>query len=350
MTDPNSISRAEARGRLDLPDRIDAARLPTPVEPLERAGARLGLDLWIKRDDTTGFALGGNKVRKLEFSFARLLADGADTALTLGGVDSNHCRATVYLARRRGLDVHLLLRTPDGGPPDELRGNTLLDVIAGAGITWVTPEEYRRGADLLAEHRARLGAEGARVFPIPEGASDPLGSLGFVAAAEELAAQEARLDRPFDAIVHAVGSGGTSAGLTAGRDALRRPWRVLGVPVCDGAAYFEEKVSAIRAGLEESYGLPREDAESAGDRFVDGHAGEGYGLTTAEELDSYAALAREEGILVDPCYTGKAWRGLEALAADGTLAPGSRVLFWHTGGAFAQFTHSAAWTARWRGR
>jgi len=316
------------------------------VEPLRRAGARLGIDLYVKRDDLTGFELGGNKVRKLEFSLARALAEGADTVLTCGGFDSNHCRATAFLARRLGLEPHLLLRTPDGRPAARPGGNTLLDAIAGAVITWVTPEEYRSGEAMLRSHRERIERGGRRVFAVPEGASDPLGALGFAAAAEELALEERELGRPFDTVVHAVGSGGTSAGLAAGRDQLARPWRILGVPVCDDGAYFEAKVSRIREGLAREFGLPPTgEARAARDRFLDGSVGRGYGLSTPEELRSYAELARSEGLLLDPCYTGKAWRGLERAVEDGTIRPGERVLFWHTGGAFANFTQADEWRA-----
>lgn len=330
---------------LSLPDRVRAARAPTPIEPLRRAGERLGIDLHAKRDDLTGFELGGNKVRKLEFSLARALAMGADAVLTCGGQDSNHCRATAFFARRLGVEPHLLLRTPDGRPPARPGGNTLLDAIAGARIAWVTPEEYRSGDAMLRAHRERIEREGRRVFAIPEGASDPLGALGFVAAVEELARQEEELGRPFDTVVHAVGSGGTSAGLAAGRDALARPFRVLGVPVCDDGAYFLEKVARIRAGLAAEFGLPEAGGGAGRDRFLDGSVGRGYGLSTPEELRSYAALARSEGLLLDPCYSGKAWLGLERAVADGTIRRGERVLFWHTGGAFANFSQAQEWRA-----
>ena len=306
------------------------------------------MDLWIKRDDLTGFALGGNKVRKLEFSFAHALELGADTVLTCGGFDSNHCRATAFLARRLGLVPHLLLRTADGQPVQEWQGNTLLDAIVGAEISWVTPEEYRTGSAMLAAHRARLEAEGRRVCVIPEGASDARGALGFVAAVEELAAQERALESPFDFVVHAVGSGGTSAGLHTGRDALGRPWSVLGVPVCDDGATFAAKVTEIRADLTSEFGLPSEGSGAEGggaegDRYLDGYGGRGYGLSSPDELRVYAELARTEGVLVDPCYTGKAFLGLFRSIEAGQFASGARILFWHTGGAFANFSAAAEW-------
>lgn len=337
--------RARGAGGLALPARLEAARRPTPIELLARTGERLGIELFVKRDDLTGFELSGNKVRKLEFSLARALAEGADTVLTSGGFDSNHCRATAYFARRIGLEPHLLLRTPDGRPAERFGGNTLLDAIAGARIAWVTPAEYRSGAVMLRAHRERIEREGRRVFVVPEGASDPLGALGFAAAAEELARQEEELGRPFDTVLHAVGSGGTSAGLAAGRDALARPWRILGVPVCDDAATFRARTAEIREGLEREFGLPAAGSAGARDRFLDGSVGRGYGLCTPEELRSYAALARAEGLLLDPCYTGKAFRGLERAVQDGTIAPGERVLLWHTGGGFANFTQAEEWCA-----
>jgi len=328
-----------------LPERIVAARRPTPIEALSRTGERLGIDLFVKRDDLSGFELGGNKVRKLEFSLSRALAEGADAILTCGGFDSNHCRATAFLARRLGLAPHLLLRTPDGLPPVRPGGNTLLDAIARAEIVWVTPEEYRSGEAMLRAHRERIERSGARVFVVPEGASDPLGALGFAAAAEELASQEGELGFAFETVVHAVGSGGTSAGLAAGRDALARPWRILGVPVCDDGATFRAKVARIREGLAREFGLPPPGESSERDRFLDGSVGRGYGLSTPEELRGYSEVARTEGLLLDPCYTGKAFRGLERAVSDGTIRRGERVLFWHTGGAFANFTHAEEWRA-----
>ncbi len=339
---PNS--RTTGSRLLEIPSRLEVARTPTPIEHWKRIGSELGVDLWVKRDDLTGFELSGNKVRKLEFSFSKAIAKKCDAVLTCGGVDSNHCRATTFLARRVGLEPHLLLRTEDGRAPSVRSGNTLLNSIAGAKIDWVSREEYQQGRELLDRTREKIEQSGSRVFVIPEGASDALGALGFVAAAEELYQQEERLGVPFDFIVHAVGSGGTSAGLSAGRDALQRDWQIIGVPVCDDAAYFREKVTAIRSDLTERHHLPAEDQVlGEADRFLEGLQGRGYGLTTAEELNRYADLAMKEGALVDPCYTGKAYLGLRKAVAEGYIPAGSRVLFWHTGGAFANFSKSEDW-------
>ena len=331
-----------------LPAPITVARTPTPIEPLARFSARLSaragkpIELWVKRDDTTGFALGGNKVRKLEFSFARAIAEGADTVLTCGGFDSNHCRATAFLARRLGIEPVLMLRTPDGAPIESWQGNTLLSAIAGAKIDWVTPERYRTGLAMLEGRRAGLEAEGKKVFVIPEGASDPLGALGFVVAVRECAAQLDASGISIDAVVHAVGSGGTSAGLQAGRDALAEPWTVVGVPVCDDEATFRTKASEIRSGLTEEFGLPPETSAES-DVYLAGGVGRGYGLSSPDELRLAAELARSEGILVDPCYTGKAFFALCRALEEGRFPAGERILFWHTGGAFANFSNEGAW-------
>lgn len=331
-------------GLLELPPRLRVARTPTPVEPWSRIGAELGVKLWVKRDDLTGFVLSGNKVRKLEFSFSKAIEEGCDTVLTCGGVDSNHCRATTFLARRVGLEPHLLLRTEDGRAPSARSGNTLLNSIAGAEIDWVSHEDYQLRQELLDRTRVQIESRGSRVFVIPEGASDGLGALGFVAAAEELYLQEEEMGQTFDFLVHAVGSGGTSAGLSAGRDALKRKWRIVGVPVCDDGVLFRERVTAIRSELADRYGLPSEHDSIEGiDDFLDGLQGLGYGQTTPEELGRYADLARIEGALVDPCYTGKAYLGLRKAVTDGHIPVGSRVLFWHTGGAFANFSKTGDW-------
>jgi P4 family phage/plasmid primase-like protien len=208
------------------------------------------VDLWIKRDDLTGFELSGNKVRKLEFSMAAALEQGANAVVTCGGVNSNHCRATTYLARRLGLDVHLFLRTPDGQPSHVIQGNTLLNRIAGAQIHWINPATYLKRDELMHEFAQQQARHGDRFFVIPEGASDALGAFGFVRAAEELQQQLQAMDLDITHVVSAVGSGGTVAGLSAGRDALEAGWQILGFAVCDDEQYFHGIVSSIREELQ----------------------------------------------------------------------------------------------------
>lgn len=294
---------------------ISLARLPTPVEPLERASARWGREIHVKRDDLTGFELSGNKVRKLELLLADAIAQKKTKVITCGGIQSNHCRATAIAARRLGLAPHLLLR---GRTPDEPDANLLLDHLVGATITWVTPEEYR-------ERDARMQALADRdTYVIPEGGSNALGAQGYVRAGRELGGQ---ID--VDTIVVAVGSGGTLAGLAGAQ--LRA--RVLGIAVCDDKAYFTEVVERIGRDMPEGIGGDWE--------IVEGFQGLGYGLTRPEEREELRWMARHEGLLLDPVYTGKAWFALTRLIAARDPRVGQRVLFWHTGGAFGLFGRGA---------
>lgn len=312
---------------------LGLSQLPTPLQRLGGPSERLGLDLWIKRDDLTGFGLSGNKVRKLDWLLAEAERQGATTVLTTGGIQSNHCRATVVAARQRGLRPVILLR---GTPPDpeRLSGNLLLDAVLGAEVHWCTPEEYRRRDAHLAALASALRSRGETPYVVPEGGSNAVGSLGFVAAAKEVQAQTTP---PFDQVWCAVGSGGTLAGLALGFPKAR----VVGVAVCDDRATFRARVVGIgqkTAAWGHVLGAPGwHGAHGAGWDVLEGHQGPAYAQTTPSDLSTMVAFMRETGILLDPVYTGKAWCALEAAARQGALLPGSRVLFWHTGGAFGLF-------------
>ena len=321
---------------------LSMARLPTPLVHLERTSERLGLDVWVKRDDLSGFGLSGNKVRKLEYLLAEAREQGATAVITTGGIQSNHCRATAVAARQLGLAPHLLLR---GTPPereraasgaDALDGNLLLDALLGAEITWTDAAGYARRTEKLEAMRLALADRGVVAAVIPEGGSNAVGALGFVAAGKELADQCAAQGVVPDTVVHATGSGGTLAGLAmAGLEA-----KVLGVAVCDDRAYFRRKVEEIAAEAQHRFGLDLPPAGSSWDA-VEGFKGRGYGLTRPEELRELATLARQEGLLLDPCYTGKAFYALATLAREDRDQLGDTVVFWHTGGAFGLFGRGA---------
>ena len=310
---------------------LDLDHRDTPLRRLDRPSARLGVELWVKRDDRTGFGMSGNKVRKLAWLLAEAVAQGATTVLTTGGIQSNHCRATAIAARRLGLRPVLLLR---GTPPaaHDLDGNLLLDTIMGAEVQWCTPAEYAHRSSILAEMAAACRARGERPYVVPEGGSNALGSLGFVEAAHELRHQAAAAGLAFDSVWCGVGSGGTVAGLAMGLPDTR----VVGVAVCDDQATFRARAQAIAA-----------DAAAWGHRLAvpgpstwdirEGHQGRGYALATPAELQTQARFARETGILLDPVYTGKAWCALEHAITHDPAAVGKRALFWHTGGAFGLF-------------
>ncbi len=322
------------------PRRIALARLPTPLQPLDRLSAEVGGPrIWVKRDDLTESGAGGNKVRKLEFVIAEALHQGADTLITCGGLQSNHCRATALLGARLGLRVELVLRGEASGIPD---GNLFLDHLAGATVHCYPARQYQSGLEaLLDRHAEEARARGQRPFVIPTGASDGLGVWGYLMASEELAADFRAVGiRPRHVVV-ATGSGGTQAGLTAGLH-LHAPYcRVHGVAVCDDAEWFNRKVLADLADWRARCGSTL-DTEALRVSTLDAYIGPGYGAADEATLDSIRRAARLEGLLLDPVYTGKAFHGLLQEMSAGRLCEGDDIVFVHTGGVFGMFPQRAA--------
>lgn len=314
---------------LRYPPRLDVARLPTSIRPLRRLSeAWGGATVWIKHDDDTAALLSGNKIRKLQYAVRHAIDQGADTLITCGGLHSNHCRATAALARRLGLDVHLMLR---GQPPQQWTGNVLLDRVLGATLHFITPEQYReqnRHMNALAE---RLRADGRTPFVVAEGCSMAEGSWGYIEAVEEIATAQRELGVQFDAIVSAVGSGGTSAGIELGRRLHGLSARAIGVNVCDDADYFREHIARLCAETISRYDLdvsvPAADIE-----ILDGFVGLGYGKTRPEELRALVMLAQTEGVVLDPVYGGKAFYAMSQRWKSEPFAGMDNVLFIHTGG------------------
>jgi D-cysteine desulfhydrase len=341
MTPP--LIRALHQQRIDVMDRpgkLNLAQIPTPIEEVKRLSAELGLDLRVKRDDLTGSHLSGNKVRKLEYLLAEALAKGATHVITCGGIQSNHCRATAWASRSLGLEPILLLRTPHGERtdlPSPPTGNVLLDLIAGATIHLCTPEGYGERNPRMESIAESLRARGARPYVVPEGGSNALGAMGYVEAAHELV-QQTR-DRPPTSVVVATGSGGTLAGLALGlRDAgLAIP--AIGIAVCDDRETFETIAARIGQEAHLQFGLPMYSREDC--VVIDSYVGRGYALSTDEELRLLTETARQDGLIFDPVYTIKAWRGLLDLARSGDPRLGSRPLFIHTGGLFGTLAASA---------
>jgi D-cysteine desulfhydrase len=328
---------------MEPPPRIPLARLPTPVEPSPRLGAALGLDLLYKRDDLTGLELSGNKARKLELLVAEAEQVGADTLVTCGGVQSNHCRATAFAGAKRGLASTVLLRVPDPAHPPAPEANVLLDRLAGAEVRWVSHDEYRRRDEVMAAVARELRDRGRRPYVIPEGGSSALGALGYALAAEELRAQlpPAWQEGPLT-LAYAMGSGGTGAGLELGVRLLGwKQARPVGFAVCNDAAYFRAAVARLCAEARARWpGLPGVPEEEV--RVDDGFVGPGYAQATEEGLALILRAAREDGVLLDPVYTGKAMLGVATRAREAGGLPSPRVVFFHTGGAFGLFP----WAAR----
>ncbi|MCC6728656.1 MAG: pyridoxal-phosphate dependent enzyme [Chthonomonadales bacterium] len=304
--------------------RLQLAALPTPLHRLERLSASAGADVWAKRDDLTGYALGGNKVRKAEYLLADALEQGATAVITAGALQSNHARVVAVASSRCGLSCHLVLSGPAGAP---VVGNLALDRLAGAAVHRVDTSAERevRMAD-LAEQLRRAGE---RPYTIPVGGSNWMGAQGYAAAAAELAAQLAALPEAPTRVLFATSSGGTAAGLAAGRAATGARFGLLGVRV-DRDPDAEAAILGVARVLAERLGAAAPIA--AGDiALEEGFVGEGYGVPSAEGQAAVERLWREEGLLLDPVYTAKAIAGLLALAARGAFA-GERVVFLHTGG------------------
>jgi D-cysteine desulfhydrase len=320
--------------KIPYPQRIELARTPTPLEQLKRLGAELGVSLYVKRDDLTGCVTTGNKVRKLEFLAAEALAQGCDTLITAGGAQSNHCRATAAVAARLGLKSCLLLRVPDPAAPPPPEGNLLLDRLFGAEIVWITPEDYRRRARVFVRVASELQARGQRPYVIPEGGSNPLGAFGYIRCCEELAEQ---LPPAQSTIVYAAGSGGTGAGLIMGAKLFDLPCRVVGFNVCDDRDYFVRAISEIIEQTKSHYGLTKLQFQREDVEIIDGYVGRGYAQSRPEELDLIRDVARSEGLVLDPVYTGKAFYGLVQELKRRRDSLGQRIIFIHTGGVFGLF-------------
>jgi L-cysteate sulfo-lyase len=306
--------------------RVSIAHLPTPLEPLPRLTAHLnGPELWIKRDDQTGLATGGNKTRKLEFLVADALAREADILITGGAAQSNHARQTAAAAAKFGLRGTLVLR---GEAPARTEGNLLLDRLLGAEIVWAGDRPL---AEAMAQVAEELKTAGHRPYVIPYGGSNPVGASGYVAAMEELLSQCAERDLHFDQIVLASSSGGTQAGLAVGARALGYEGRLLGISVDPPAETLRHTLADLATATAHHLGMAVAFAPQDFD-VDDSYLGGGYGVVGDLERDGLHTLARTEGLLLDPVYTGRAFGGLLDLIHRGEFQAGERLLFWHTGG------------------
>jgi D-cysteine desulfhydrase family pyridoxal phosphate-dependent enzyme len=316
---------------VDRIPRLLLGHWPTPIQELARFSQSLGGPrVWIKRDDLTGLALGGNKTRKLEFLMADALAQGADTVITTGAVQSNHACQTAAAAARCGLRCILVLAPQAPARPE---GNLLLDRLFGARIRWAGTQDP---AQVMAQVAAEERSAGRCPYVIPYGGSNAIGATAYILAMRELVMQARERDLHIDEIVIASSSGGTQAGLVAGTVALHQDTRVLGIAVAEPAAVLTPRVQALAELTLQHLNL-RVEVPVERVQVADGYLGAGYARPGEPERQAIERLARNEGLLVDPVYTGRALAGLMDLAAKGRWAPSERVLFWHTGGTGALF-------------
>ena len=328
---------------LDTLPRVRLAHLPTPLEPLERLSAALaepgaGPEIWIKRDDCTGLATGGNKARKLEFLMGEALARGAEAVATQGAVQSNHARQTAAAAARLGLECHVLLENRTGFADADYNenGNVLLDRLCGAVVHRCERRDDMDAA--LDELVASLPGGAGRVYAIPGGGSNAVGAAGYANAAAELTAQAETAGLGIDAIVLASGSAGTHSGMLAGLLGAGSKIPVYGISVRAEAAAQQAKVLDLAQAAAAHIGLGGQ-IDPAGIRVDDRFVGAGYGIPADSTLEAVRKMAELEGILLDPVYTGKTFAGLLGLVREGVFRAGQRVVFLHTGGSSALFAY-----------
>jgi len=310
---------------------------PTPVVELSKLTEALdGPRIFMKRDDNTGLAFGGNKTRKLEFILGDALAHGADTIITAGAAQSNHCRQTAAAAASLQLECHLVL---GGKEPDVVSGNLLLDRIFGSHIHW--GGKNRKGED-IPQIVEELKKSGKKPYVVPYGGSNELGALAFAEALKELDLQLQNLNESLTHIVFASSSGGTQAGLMLGKKSLNAAFQIVGINIDKDETDkipFDEFILSLANDTAEFIGSNYRFSEE--DLILDSsYVGEGYGVIGHLENEAILLTAQTEGILLDPVYTGRAMGGLFDLIRSGKIAKKDRVLFWHTGGTPALFAYS----------
>ncbi len=311
---------------------------PTPIQKLGRLSEHLGgPEIWIKRDDLTGLAGGGNKTRKLEFLVADALNKGADTLVTVGAVQSNHCRLTLAAAAHEGLKCRLVLEQRVAGSyRKEASGNNFLFELLGAEAITVIDGGGDLSAAMSAEAE-KLKAQGRKGYVIPGGGSNALGAMGYVVCAREILNQSMEMGLAFTDFVVASGSAGTHAGLLVGFNAANAGVPLTGVNVRRPRAEQEGNVHKLAVEAAAFAGLPAPARESV--VALDEWVGPGYSIPTDEMVEAVRLFARLEGVLLDPVYTGKAAAGLIGLVRRGHFKRDAKVLFVHTGGAPSLFAY-----------
>ncbi|WDV45754.1 D-cysteine desulfhydrase family protein [Clostridiaceae bacterium M8S5] len=312
-----------------IPKRLDLANLPTKIQASRYLSSiDENINVYIKRDDYSGIEVSGNKIRKLEFAVKEAFDQGCDALITCGATQSNHARATAAVAAKLGLKSYLILR---GNENDSIDGNYLLDKLFGANIIFVTAKEYEDRETIMNKLVQNLKSEDINGYIIPEGASNGIGTFGYYHAFEEIIRQEKEIGIEFDAIVCAVGSGGTYGGLFLANLVNKSNKKIYGINVSKDKEHFVNcidkhlKDANEYLGANITYGL--EDI-----MILDGYVGQGYGISTKKEIDFIKEVAKRDGIIFDPVYTGKSAYGLVNEIKKGTFKNIKNILFIHTGG------------------
>jgi L-cysteate sulfo-lyase len=320
----------------DQVKRISLGHLPTPLHALPRLSEKLGgPQVFVKRDDQTGLATGGNKTRKLEFLVADALNQHMDTLITAGAPQSNHARQTAAAAAKMGLKCVLVLRA-GGQPPSSRQGNLLLDELLGAEIRWAQRQAVEA---TMMETANELSVKGYAPYLIPYGGSNPIGATGYVAAMEELMEQAQQMNLRFDRIVFASSSSGTQAGLVVGAKATGYTGQVLGISVDEKREDLQVKVAKLATETAAHLGQIMRFAPGDIDVNAD-YLGAGYAIMGKPEREAIQLAAQTEGLLLDPVYTGRAFAGMLDLIRQGSIRRDETVLFWHTGGTPALFAYA----------
>ena len=315
---------------LTPPKSLKLTQSNTPI--IEINSPQKDTRLWLKRDDLTGIELSGNKIRKLDFLLQQAIDDKAEGIITCGGLQSNHCRAAAYAGAKLGLDTILYLR----GEAEEIQtGNYFLNILVGATIHYVTHQEYLEIDSIMQKKSNELASQGKQFYIIPEGGSNEIGAWGYIQCFFEIIEQIEVRNLSIDAIAVSTGSGGTHAGLLIGKLLKKSEIDIISINVCDDADYFKFKISDIIKKFEQKYDQAF-DIDQNDIKIYDGFTGSGYGEIGNKEVDVIRRFVREEGIVLDPVYTAKAYMGLEELIHQGQLEY-KNILFIHTGGIFGIF-------------
>jgi D-cysteine desulfhydrase len=327
------------------PHRHILARLPTPIHALPKTSAELGKEVFIWRDDLTGFNDSGNKLRKLEFLVGDALAHGCDWLITCGGPQSNHTRATAAVARQLNLGVSVLILPKTGfDRAKPANANLLLNQLFGAELTWIDIDEHQKLGStydpFLAREVERVKALGKKPYVIPLGGSNPIGCYGYINGVEEMLTtwkSAVPYSNAPDTIFCALGSAGTYVGLQMGIQKLGLSTKLVGINVIGPIETAKNYVSKLIASSK-ALGMPI-DADKTG-TMIDGYVGAGYAIASDDDLRFYRDLATKEGIILDPCYTGKAFQGMLAEIKKHPSHYGSKILFLHSGGGFGNFAYA----------